>query len=172
MKQAKLYLLYDGQRLMKKKTHVKKRTLNPVGFIHNAYYNLNSHFLKLTHNLKSNKFSPISVPRKRGNDEGSALTYVSLQVFNESFVFDLPPAATQSTNLDKVSLLVSVLDWDRVTKNEVCEHSLETLKTAKCLELLLAARLAKLGKLLLCGGSDEHNLISLQRTQLLSPPQW
>ncbi|XP_035702668.1 synaptotagmin-4 isoform X2 [Folsomia candida] len=66
---AKLYLLYDGQRLMKKKTHVKKRTLNPV--------------------------------------------------FNESFVFDLPPAATQSTNLDKVSLLVSVLDWDRVTKNEV-----------------------------------------------------
>lgn len=64
---VKLYLLHDGQRLVKKKTHVKKRTLNPV--------------------------------------------------FNESFVFDLP-AGTQS--MEKVSLAVSLLDWDRVTKNEVC----------------------------------------------------
>ncbi|ODM97371.1 Synaptotagmin-11 [Orchesella cincta] len=66
---VKLYLLYDGQRIAKKKTHIKKRTLNPV--------------------------------------------------FNESFVFDLPPAASQSSTLDKVALQVLVLDWDRVTKNEV-----------------------------------------------------
>lgn len=66
---VKLYLQFDGQRLVKKKTHVKKRTLNPV--------------------------------------------------FNESFVFDLPPAAAQATNLDKLSLQVLLLDWDRVTKNEV-----------------------------------------------------
>ncbi|XP_072938143.1 synaptotagmin-4 isoform X2 [Epargyreus clarus] len=64
---VKMYLLYNGQRIAKKKTHVKKRTLNPV--------------------------------------------------FNESFVFEVPaaPAAT----LDHVSLELLVLDWDRVTKNEV-----------------------------------------------------
>lgn len=76
---VKLYLLYDGQRIAKKKTHIKKRTLNPV--------------------------------------------------FNESFVFDLPPAASQSSTLDKVALQVLVLDWDRVTKNEVrgtVKHRLET----------------------------------------------
>jgi len=66
---VKLYLMYDGQRLVKKKTHVKKRTLNPV--------------------------------------------------FNESFVFDLPPAASVGSNLEKVSLQIQLLDWDRVTKNEV-----------------------------------------------------
>lgn len=58
--------MHNGQRVAKKKTHVKKRTLNPV--------------------------------------------------FNESFVFDLPPAAT---SLDNISLEFLVLDWDRVTKNEV-----------------------------------------------------
>ena len=52
--------------MAKKKTHVKKRTLNPV--------------------------------------------------FNESFVFDLPASAT---SLDNISLEFLVLDWDRVTKNEV-----------------------------------------------------
>nr|CAG4647881.1 EOG090X05OW [Moina brachiata]SVE92993.1 EOG090X05OW [Moina brachiata] len=63
---VKIYLVHNGQRVAKKKTHVKKRTLNPV--------------------------------------------------FNESFVFDLPPAAT---SLDNISLEFLVLDWDRVTKNEV-----------------------------------------------------
>lgn len=63
---VKLYLVHNGVRIAKKKTHVKKRTLNPV--------------------------------------------------FNESFVFDLPAAAT---SLDNVSLEFVVLDWDRVTKNEV-----------------------------------------------------
>ncbi|KAK3861439.1 hypothetical protein Pcinc_032602 [Petrolisthes cinctipes] len=63
---VKIYLLYNGQRLAKKKTHVKKRTLNPV--------------------------------------------------FNESFVFDLPAGVE---GLDTVSLEFLLLDWDRVTKNEV-----------------------------------------------------
>ena len=63
---VKIYLVNNGQRVAKKKTHVKKRTLNPV--------------------------------------------------FNESFVFDLPANAT---NLDDISLEFLVLDWDRVTKNEV-----------------------------------------------------
>lgn len=63
---VKIYLVHNGQRVAKKKTHVKKRTLNPV--------------------------------------------------FNESFVFDLPASAT---TLDNVSLEFLVLDWDRVTKNEV-----------------------------------------------------
>lgn len=62
-----MYLLYNGQRIAKKKTHVKKRTLNPV--------------------------------------------------FNESFVFEVPAAPNAS--LDHVSLELLVLDWDRVTKNEV-----------------------------------------------------
>nr|CAG4648640.1 EOG090X05OW [Polyphemus pediculus] len=63
---VKIYLVHNGQRVAKKKTHVKKRTLNPV--------------------------------------------------FNESFVFDLPANAT---SLDNISLEFLVLDWDRVTKNEV-----------------------------------------------------
>lgn len=60
----KIYLLYNGQRIAKKKTHVKKRTLNPV--------------------------------------------------FNESFLFDVP-----NEGLENLSLEMLVLDWDRVTTNEV-----------------------------------------------------
>ncbi|XP_037083022.1 LOW QUALITY PROTEIN: synaptotagmin-11-like [Pollicipes pollicipes] len=63
---VKIYLLCNGQRITKKKTHVKKRTLNPV--------------------------------------------------FNESFVFELPPG---SDSLAGVRLEFLLLDWDRVTKNEV-----------------------------------------------------
>lgn len=63
---VKIYLLYNNQRISKKKTHVKKRTLNPV--------------------------------------------------FNESFVFDLPRS---EQGLAKVQLEFMLLDWDRVTKNEV-----------------------------------------------------
>ncbi|XP_072384764.1 synaptotagmin-4 [Diabrotica undecimpunctata] len=63
---VKIYLLYNGQRIAKKKTHVKKRTLSPV--------------------------------------------------FNESFVFDIPQAGE---GLEGVSLEFLLLDWDRVTKNEV-----------------------------------------------------
>ena len=64
----KIYLLFNGQRIAKKKTHVKKRTLNPV--------------------------------------------------FNESFVFDLPQV-DDAEGLENVSLEFMILDWDRVTKNEV-----------------------------------------------------
>ncbi|CAG5134889.1 unnamed protein product [Candidula unifasciata] len=62
---VKIYLLYNGQRIAKKKTHVKKRTLNPV--------------------------------------------------FNESFLFDVP----YNEGLQNISLELLVLDWDRMTKNEV-----------------------------------------------------
>lgn len=63
---VKIYLLYNSQRIAKKKTHVKKRTLSPV--------------------------------------------------FNESFVFEIPNGSDGLTN---VSLEFMLLDWDRVTKNEV-----------------------------------------------------
>lgn len=62
---VKIYLLYNGQRIAKKKTHVKKRTLNPV--------------------------------------------------FNESFLFDVPT----NEGLQNISLEFSMLDWDRMTKNDV-----------------------------------------------------
>ncbi|KAG1696968.1 Synaptotagmin-11 [Nymphon striatum] len=62
---VKVYLLYNGQRIAKKKTHVKKRTLNPV--------------------------------------------------FNESFVFEVP----NHEGLENLSLEFLLLDWDRMTKNEV-----------------------------------------------------
>ena len=65
---VKIYLLYNDQRIAKKKTHVKKRTLNPV--------------------------------------------------FNESFVFELPHL---EEGLKNISLEFALLDWDRVTKNEVME---------------------------------------------------
>lgn len=64
---VKIYLQYNGQRIAKKKTHVKKRTLSPV--------------------------------------------------FNESFVFDIPAGGGEG--LEAVSLEFMLLDWDRVTKNEV-----------------------------------------------------
>ena len=83
---VKIYLLFNKQRITKKKTHIKKRTLNPV--------------------------------------------------FNESFVFDLPK--TQDSSLDNIQVVLHrqiilreknvkiivqlefvMLDWDRVTKNEV-----------------------------------------------------
>ena len=63
---VKIYLLHKDQRISKKKTHVKKRTLNPV--------------------------------------------------FNESFVFDLPRS---DNGLADIQLEFALLDWDRVTKNEV-----------------------------------------------------
>jgi Ca2+-dependent lipid-binding protein len=63
---VKIYLVYNNQRIAKKKTHVKKRTLNPV--------------------------------------------------FNESFVFDIPKT---DDGLAKINLEFLLLDWDRVTKNEV-----------------------------------------------------
>ncbi|KAJ8674256.1 hypothetical protein QAD02_005518 [Eretmocerus hayati] len=63
---VKIYLHYNNQRIAKRKTHVKKRTLNPV--------------------------------------------------FNESIVFEIPNGAE---GLGKVSLEFALLDWDRVTKNEV-----------------------------------------------------
>uniref|UniRef100_A0A1I8NTW3 C2 domain-containing protein n=1 Tax=Stomoxys calcitrans TaxID=35570 RepID=A0A1I8NTW3_STOCA len=66
---VKIYLLYNGQRIAKKKTHVKKRTLSPV--------------------------------------------------FNESFAFDIPAAEGTGATLEGVSLELMLLDWDRVTKNEV-----------------------------------------------------
>jgi hypothetical protein len=68
---VKIYLLFNNQRIAKKKTHVKKRTLNPV--------------------------------------------------FNESFVFDLPKS---EDGLASVQLEFMLLDWDRVTKNEVSKCSL------------------------------------------------
>ena len=65
---VKMYLMADGQRIAKKKTHIKKRTLNPV--------------------------------------------------FNESFIFDLPYQEGDN-KLDKISLEFLLLDYERVTKNEV-----------------------------------------------------
>uniref|UniRef100_A0A9J2P3Y0 C2 domain-containing protein n=1 Tax=Ascaris lumbricoides TaxID=6252 RepID=A0A9J2P3Y0_ASCLU len=64
---VKLYMVYNGQRIAKKKSHVKKRTLSPV--------------------------------------------------YNESFVFELP--SSDMRDLDSIQFEIVVMDWDRVTKNEV-----------------------------------------------------
>lgn len=63
---VKIYLLCNSQRISKKKTHVKKRTLSPI--------------------------------------------------FNESFVFEIPIGAV---GLADITLEFMLLDWDRLTKNEV-----------------------------------------------------
>lgn len=78
---VKIYLTYKGQRLAKKKTHVKKRTLSPV--------------------------------------------------FNESFVFDVPQEATEGLN--DIGLEFLLLDWDRVTKNEVKTFLLCYFPSHRCL---------------------------------------
>ena len=75
---VKIYLLYNDQRIAKKKTHVKKRTLNPV--------------------------------------------------FNESFVFELPHL---EEGLKNISLEFMLLDWDRVTKNEVKTVNLKSVYMIK-----------------------------------------
>ncbi|CAG2114902.1 unnamed protein product [Medioppia subpectinata] len=62
---VKIYLVHNNQKIIKKRTHVKKRTTSPV--------------------------------------------------FNESFVFDIP----YNEGLENVSIEFQVLDYDRVTKNEV-----------------------------------------------------
>lgn len=67
--QWNLFFSSQGQRIAKKKTHVKKRTLSPV--------------------------------------------------FNESFAFDIPTTEGSGQTLEGVSLELMLLDWDRVTKNEV-----------------------------------------------------
>uniref|UniRef100_A0A1I7XZD6 C2 domain-containing protein n=1 Tax=Steinernema glaseri TaxID=37863 RepID=A0A1I7XZD6_9BILA len=64
---VKIYMLYNGKRICKKKSQVKRRTLAPV--------------------------------------------------YNESFVFDLP--STAEADLSAIRFEVSVLDWDRVARNEV-----------------------------------------------------
>ena len=74
---VKIYLVHDGQRIAKKKTHIKKRSLNPV--------------------------------------------------FNESFVFDLPDS---DGDLSSSQLEFVVLDWDRVTKNEVLATNVHNLPTS------------------------------------------
>ena len=76
---VKIYLLFNGQRIAKKKTHVKKRTLNPV--------------------------------------------------FNESFVFELPH---MEEGLKNISLEFMLLDWDRVTKNEVRKEISEVRSVLSC----------------------------------------
>eukprot|EP00096_Caligus_rogercresseyi_P007563 TRINITY_DN2547_c0_g1_i2.p1 TRINITY_DN2547_c0_g1~~TRINITY_DN2547_c0_g1_i2.p1 ORF type:complete len:125 (+),score=27.28 TRINITY_DN2547_c0_g1_i2:101-475(+) len=67
---VKIYLLYNDQRIAKKKTAVKKRTLNPV--------------------------------------------------FNQNFIFELPNFdESEHGGIKNISLEFLLLDWDRVTKNEV-----------------------------------------------------
>ncbi|KAM3838671.1 synaptotagmin-6 isoform 2-T2 [Vipera latastei] len=61
---VKVSLLCDGRRLKKKKTTIKRNTLNPT--------------------------------------------------YNEAIIFDIPPE-----NMDQVSLLISVMDYDRVGHNEI-----------------------------------------------------
>lgn len=76
--------MYNGEKLVKKKTHVKKRTLTPV--------------------------------------------------WNESFVFDLPPSASGAdvtSVLDNLNFEFLVMDWDRVTRNEVMAR-MDIGSKAKC----------------------------------------
>lgn len=79
---VKIYLLYNSQRIAKRKTRVKKRTLSPV--------------------------------------------------FNESFVFDIPNGAD---GLNNVSLEFMLIDWDRVTRNEVRSCNFYSAMTFVLLEI-------------------------------------
>lgn len=84
-------MMYKGEKLAKKKTHVKKRTLTPV--------------------------------------------------WNESFVFDLPPTPPSSdvgagadggdVGLNDLNFEFLVMDWDRVTRNEVMAR-MDVGNKAKC----------------------------------------
>ena len=88
---VKLYLLYNGQRISKKKTNVKKKTQHPV---------YNQSFL-------------FDVPQNEG------LQNVALEVQVYSWVED-PVLILSFKFYAEVSISVwQVLNWDRMTKNEL-----------------------------------------------------
>ncbi|KAG8225387.1 hypothetical protein J437_LFUL016812 [Ladona fulva] len=113
---VKIYLVYNGQRIAKKKTHVKKRTLNPV-------FNESFGFdIPASH-------SPVGANPTTGNTTGSgqhnnqvtgALSaLLSQQQGNAADQSDRQNSGDGGGVLANVSLEFLLLDWDRVTKNEV-----------------------------------------------------
>lgn len=92
---VKLYLLHNGQRIAKKKTHVKKRTLNPV-FNESFVFDLPSN-LPL-HESNSNA-SNLSTAIHR-NDDSTDAGSLSVSPFAG------------------LSLELVLLDYDRMSRNE------------------------------------------------------
>ena len=89
---VKIYLMYNNQRISKKKTHVKKRTLNPV---------FNESFV-------------FDLPR---NESGLGKVADPHTFFALFFLWIFP--LNDYYLISKVQLEFMLLDWDRVTKNEV-----------------------------------------------------
>ena len=96
----KIYLLYNGQRVAKKKTHVKKRTLNPV-FNESFVFDLPN--MSVGGNGSGNGNNNGYGVYDGGEEEGGG----SAQRQHQQAV------------LRNISLEFLLLDWDRVTKNEV-----------------------------------------------------
>lgn len=95
---VKIYLLCNGQRIAKKKTHVKKRTLSPV---------FNESF---AFDIPTNEVSVLLFNHK--------LLHIKWSLFKKH-KFQLFFFQGTGASLENVSLELMLLDWDRVTKNEV-----------------------------------------------------
>merc|ERR1712107_139177 len=128
---VKLQLLPEKQH--KVKTRVVRRTLHPVydedftfyGVHFNQLPILTLHFVVLSFDRYSRNLPKMDITGLSDPYVKIYLMYNGQQiskkrtlnpVFNESFVFDLP---RNESGLGKVQLEFMLLDWDRVTKNEV-----------------------------------------------------
>lgn len=97
---VKIYLLCNGQRIAKKKTHVKKRTLSPV----------------------FNESFAFDIPTNEVTfGFGRRPIVFFLQTFHyKRYLMELKPYFQGAgACLENISLELMLLDWDRVTKNEV-----------------------------------------------------
>ncbi|XP_046400099.1 synaptotagmin-11 isoform X1 [Ischnura elegans] len=113
---VKIYLVYNGQRIAKKKTHVKKRTLNPV-FNESFVFDIPA------------SHSPVGAnPANGGNAPGSGQHGSQVSGALSALLSQQQGNATDQSDrnggeggglLSCVSLEFLLLDWDRVTKNEV-----------------------------------------------------
>ena len=95
--------MYNNQRISKKKTHVKKRTLNPV---------FNESFV-------------FDLPRNESGlgkvtDPHTSIVKKKFMHFSRFFLWIF--SLHNYYLISKVQLEFMLLDWDRVTKNEVRVH--------------------------------------------------
>jgi len=111
---VKIYLLLNGQRIAKKKTHVKKRTQNP-SFNESFLFELpaSSPTLGILISPHANQ-SSVKCKSPIKLDLIYRLMYCCSPIENMWM-----GCLIEGAQLSVVSLEFQVLDWDRVTKNEV-----------------------------------------------------
>lgn len=102
---VKIYLLCNGQRIAKKKTHVKKRTLSPV-FNESFAFDIPTNEVSIDL-LSCSSRCEIAISQFAYGIWSGLINAINL-IFQGT-----------GASLENISLELMLLDWDRVTKNEV-----------------------------------------------------